>query len=115
MCERRTDGITHTLGDSQVAWAVLASYEAVKLSGRRDAAVKAALKHRVEQLWSFAVMALLKRRRFGMAARVAWVGLRIAPTFTALKRLYWSAGAVHRQARPRPVAARQESKGGACA
>jgi glycosyltransferase involved in cell wall biosynthesis len=98
-CDRRADGISRTRRALQVAFAVLAAEDAVRLSGRRDPAVRAALRYRIELAWPAASVQTALERRFRLCGQVALVGLRRGRWLEGARRLWW---ALDSHLRPQP-------------
>tara|TARA_B100000965_G_scaffold399772_1_gene420382 strand:- start:37749 stop:38765 length:1017 start_codon:yes stop_codon:yes gene_type:complete len=87
--DRRDDGIGKRFGYRQVSFAVLVASEAVKLSLRKDEAVKRALTSRIRLLWPTAFGQCLAHKQWGFAWKVLMQGLKWG-TLSDAKQVYWA-------------------------
>jgi glycosyltransferase involved in cell wall biosynthesis len=87
--DRRGDGIGSKFGYRQVSFAVFVALDAFKLSGRKDVALLAALKSRIQMLWPTACGQLLAKAQYRNAFRILAIGLRFG-SLKNIKDLYWS-------------------------
>lgn len=89
-CDRRSDGIRATHPALQVAYSLIASHEAVLLSGRDDPAIRQALCASFERLWltTTAQLALGGQWRLGWSlSRLASKHARLVPS---VRKLFWT-------------------------
>lgn len=102
----RTDGISRRSGPYQAAFTVLCPVEAVMESDRRDDRVlKGYLRDRVEKIWPWAALQLVRAGDWSLATKVARVGLRVGRLLPSIRRAYWAL-TWRRTSGPQPVDAR---------
>ncbi|MDB4476072.1 glycosyltransferase [bacterium] len=89
LIDRKEDGISAQIGHLQVAFATIAAVRAAKASGRKDDAMRKALRERVSTLWPSAFAQCLFKREFLVAMRVLGCGFRWGQ-LRDLKTVYWT-------------------------
>ena len=89
-CDRRADGISRRFGAYQAGYAALAVNDAVRKSGRRDLAIRTALRERLAPLWPNAFVQLCRVGEIKLAVSVAVAGLRSTSLLKSVRYIWWS-------------------------
>ncbi|MCC9601452.1 glycosyltransferase family 2 protein [Stieleria sp. JC731] len=89
-CERLADGISLSNKDTQMCYALLAGDFRLRQCGSDARRWKADFRFRVVQRWPPALVRSWRAGRYGMAAKVAAIGIRYGLASSNLKQLYWS-------------------------